>query len=70
MTKKKCAARSGICHWPELENYLEGWVNENLKNDYTVTTVKNDYTVTTILLVYGLKQLNVPKQIQVKRKDF
>lgn len=37
MPKKKCAARSGIAHWPELENFLEGWVNENRENGYTVT---------------------------------
>ena len=24
----------GICHWTELENYLEVWANDNSKNGY------------------------------------
>ncbi|KFD47118.1 hypothetical protein M513_12028 [Trichuris suis] len=30
--KKKCARRSGIAHWPELENYLAEWVRQQRQN--------------------------------------
>lgn len=35
--KRKYALRSGICHWPQLETYLECWVNKKRENGHKIT---------------------------------
>ncbi|KFD64659.1 hypothetical protein M514_20376 [Trichuris suis] len=35
--RSKCAMRSGAPFWPELENYLEGWLTQQRQNGNAVT---------------------------------
>ena len=37
LPRTKCADRSGKCHWPELEESLARWVEENRNSGYVVT---------------------------------
>jgi len=37
MPRKKCATRTGITRWPELENYIAEWVLEQRQSGYIIT---------------------------------
>ena len=47
MPMKKCSMRRGIACWPDLENNVAGWVEEQRQNCYVVTR--------NMMRVYALK---------------